>query len=488
MDYQTGIKIDQESEQVVSMQGSAPVTPRRSGLQIFLASLVAISTFVYLGYLTYVKAYVELAKSIAQTAQHESAAIKYVSEDQKTEFMANLAGSDKLQEFQFKTTTIGGSQESELNVRGLFDETNGYVQANYSKPEEITEMLKALYPLIEKTKTYAMISPVWMGQSWLHFEIPKTNDQAEVEWNWEDQNMQRLAWDWFKAVKPGKITKNFEYEGQEYKKIAFGFRKDQLIKAINNIKDMDVEVKVSQINSMVKLIESSDDWDKDLFTVLIDQNGDVRVVIMQLPKIEEKYLDDTIAESTQESDANPVANSMISGVKNLLWKQEGEMVQLGVVTLNNFNEVREPEKPEAVVELIDVLTSAQSELGPVIAQLLGASASVNTQPKTANPSKPSATRPPAVANCIQYKIREGEFASDKCYVRSDYDDLLYYLQRYSAVASAYNGEAAQANMTCGGQSEMFKQSCEESKVAMQQYESELQNYANTIKGIIARGR
>ena len=479
--------MNQESEYTGPMQDNSPVKPRRIGLQVFLASLIALGVFAYLGYLTYVKAYVVLAKSVAQTAQHESASIRYVSDDEKTEILASLAGEDKLQEFRLSTKELGGELGADLSLAGRFDETNGYLQANYARPEEITELLKLVYPQIEKTKTYAMVAPLWMGESWLHFDIPKTEDEevAEVEWNWNDKDMQKMAWDWFKAVKPGKIVKNYEYEGQEYTKIAFGFRKDQLIEAINSIKDMDVEVKVSQINSMVKLVESSDDWDKDLFTVLIDKKGDVKVVMMQMPKIEEKYLDDTIAESTDESQANPMTSSLISGAKNLLWKQEGEMVQLGIVTLDKFDEEIVVEKPSEVVEVLDVMAVAQTELGPIIAQLLGGT-STGTQPKTSTVAKPNTA--PATANCIQYKIREGEFASDKCYSKGDYDDLVYYLQRYSFVVGSYNGEVAQANMTCGGQSEMFKQSCEESKVARQKYESEMQSYATTIRGIIAKGR
>lgn len=466
-------------------QQISPVKPRNATLQIVLASFLALGFFAYLGYVNYVKAYVELAKAVAQTAQYESAAIKYVSNDQKTEVLANLAGIEKLQEFNFATKAMAGVEGSDLRIAGRFDETNGYVQANYSRPEEITKLLKNIYPLIEKTKTYAMVSPVWMGESWLHFEIPKSEEQTPVEWNWDEQKMQDFAWDWMKAVKPGKIVNNFEYEGQKYKKITFGFRKAQLIEAINGFKDLDVEVKVSQINSLVKLVESSDDWDRELFTVLIDQKGDVRVVMMQIPKIEEKYLDETIAESATEAESNPVTNGLITGAKDLLFKQEGEMVKLGVVTFDKFDEVQAVERPTNTVEATNVLMMAQTELGPIIAQLLGGSGAGQKAPA---PVKPTTIKTPAPVSCTQYKIREGEFASDKCYTKSDYNDLMYYLQRYNSAIFEYNGAANQANVTCQGFTDEFKKLCEEAKAEMQKAEADKANYANTIRGIIAKGR
>lgn len=468
-----------------------PVTPPTTtkgwkfGLQVVLAILLAVAMIAYIGYITYVRAYVVVGRAVVQTAAHDSARIKFLSDDQKTEVVAELAGSDKLQEFRVATKALGSEEGRDLSVKGRFEETNGYLQADYSRPEEITVFLKGVYPNIDKTKTYAMVSPLWQGQKWLHFEIPKSEKKEDVEWKWDDKDEQRMAWDWFRAVKPGKIVKNFPYQGEQYTKVTFGFRKEQLIDAINGMKDLDIDVKVSQINAMVKMVKSSDDWDKELFTVLIDQEGDLRVVMMQMPKIEEKYLDETIAESTTEGEANPVTSSVTNGIKNLIWQQEGEMVQLGTLTLDMFDEVKAAERPTEIVEATEVLATAQTELGPIIAQLMGGGAAAPKAPSTV---KPSSAKTPTSVSCIQYKIREGEFASDKCYTKADYNDLMYYLQRYSAVAGAYNGEVAQANITCGGQSEMFKQSCEESKVAMQEYESEMQNYANTIRGIIAKGR
>jgi len=91
------------------------------------------------------------------------------------------------------------------------------------------------------------------------------------------------------------------------------------------------------------------------------------------------------------------------------------------------------------------------------------------------------------SGCVTYNIREGEFASNKCYMKKDYDDLMYYLQRFNSAVSSYNGAIASMKITCSG-SEFFKNSCEEDKKEKQQAETDINNYRGIINGIIAKGK
>ena len=84
-------------------------------------------------------------------------------------------------------------------------------------------------------------------------------------------------------------------------------------------------------------------------------------------------------------------------------------------------------------------------------------------------------------------IREGEFSSNKCYSSQDYDDLVYYLNRFNNAGFTLNGANAAMKITCSG-SEFFKQSCEEDTKEKQQAESDIGKYRETVKSIIAKGR
>jgi hypothetical protein len=98
----------------------------------------------------------------------------------------------------------------------------------------------------------------------------------------------------------------------------------------------------------------------------------------------------------------------------------------------------------------------------------------------------SSTQKPVVPSCQRYTIREGEFASNKCYSSKDYSDLIYYLGRFNDAAFSFNGAQSSMQITCNG-SEFFKNSCESDKQQKSKAETDINNYRGIINGIIARG-
>lgn len=445
----------------------------------------------YWAYSTLIKPYIVTGRAIAQLSQYDSAQVTYTSPDEKLKMTVDASGDNKPVKLDVKIAGLRENAEDTLELSGIFLKNDVYAQSKYSDPEFIEKSLVAIYPLITKTQTYKMASSLWQGSEWLHLAIPETEESKddESETSLSDKETRQLAWDWYWAVKPGKIEKNYPYQGESYTKVSYGFRKDQLIKAINGLKNIDVEIKVSQINSMIEIIESSDDWDRDLVTFLIDKEGDLRVVTIQLPEIEQEVIDKSIAEGVTEQEGGALVGGVVDGVKEMIWGVKGDMVELGVVTFGKFDQVEEISIPDNIIEANLLMAVAQQELGPIFAQMMGVMMQGGkTSPSTMAPTTKQPVATSKAVACTQFKIREGEFASDKCYIKSDYDDLMYYIQRYNSAISTYNGEAAQANVTCNGSSEMFKQSCEESKIAMQKAETDKQSYASTIRAIIARGR
>lgn len=94
---------------------------------------------------------------------------------------------------------------------------------------------------------------------------------------------------------------------------------------------------------------------------------------------------------------------------------------------------------------------------------------------------------PVARNCINKNIREGEFASNKCYAQADYEDLQYYLDRFNSATFNLDSAVATMRITCSG-SDFFKDSCERDKQKKGQAESDISKYRGIIQGIIAKGR
>lgn len=99
---------------------------------------------------------------------------------------------------------------------------------------------------------------------------------------------------------------------------------------------------------------------------------------------------------------------------------------------------------------------------------------------------------PVYPNCIRKNIREGEFASNKCYSQQDYEDLNYYLQRYNSAMFSLSGVENSMRITCNcrvqQECDFFKDSCERDKQQKSQAEADINNYRGIIQGIISRGK
>lgn len=93
---------------------------------------------------------------------------------------------------------------------------------------------------------------------------------------------------------------------------------------------------------------------------------------------------------------------------------------------------------------------------------------------------------PVVSNCIRRNIREGEFASNKCYSQEDYEDLNYYLSQYSSAVSSVSFYETKVRITCGNND--FHKTCEQDKKDQQANSDNISRYRGIIQGIIAKGK
>ena len=117
----------------------------------------------------------------------------------------------------------------------------------------------------------------------------------------------------------------------------------------------------------------------------------------------------------------------------------------------------------------------------------------STPAVTSTPTPTSAPTPTPTPSCIKVKTsgmftNDSEFAGDKCYTRADANLLDNAIESYNKAIFNYNGAASQANVTCQGFTESFKQMCEESKKNADKYKAEVDRYSAEIKAIMARGK
>ncbi len=102
------------------------------------------------------------------------------------------------------------------------------------------------------------------------------------------------------------------------------------------------------------------------------------------------------------------------------------------------------------------------------------------------------TYPKQEASCIYKNIREGEFASNKCYSQQDFDDLQYYLNQFNSAVFDKSSAESSMRITCScrvqQECDFFKDSCDKDKKQQSSADSNINKYRGIIQSIIAKGR
>lgn len=114
------------------------------------------------------------------------------------------------------------------------------------------------------------------------------------------------------------------------------------------------------------------------------------------------------------------------------------------------------------------------------------STSTSTSKVIINQTAPVQKSQPAAATCFAKNIREGEFASNKCYSQQDYEDLSYYLNKYNSAVGSVSFYQTKVNISCSN-NDFFK-TCEQDKKDQQANLDNIPRYRSIIQGIIAKGR
>lgn len=127
-------------------------------------------------------------------------------------------------------------------------------------------------------------------------------------------------------------------------------------------------------------------------------------------------------------------------------------------------------------------------LTPVVSPTTSTSTSTSTSKVIINQTAPIAPKvqAPVISDCSRYNIREGEFASNKCYSSQDYEDLSYYLNKYNSAVSRVSFYETEVRISCGNDD--FFKTCEQDKKDQQANLDNIPQYKATIQEIIARGK
>lgn len=328
---------------------------------------VALLAVAY-GYWTVGRPLLALGKGMAKMADgNDSVEIKYQTPDNKVSLMGEVVSFERENALSRVKFEMDG-----LSVESRVGKTDLFVQADYSDLPTFEKTLMTMDPMLARTMTYKSLAPMLSGKSWMHVPLP------EKWWESEDESKEEVSVEMSKAdqAKFGmNVIKTVKIKSYDKKsgRIVIALRKKGMLDLIEELKDMDVEIKLSQINAIKRVVESSDDWDGDLLEFWLDKEGRLVKIVARIPEIDEKVMSDSLKEGLKDQQGvGQAASGMSERFAKMIGKSNGaKYVELGSVTFDKFGQVVTPEMPTETVEWAVWSKTAMAEFGPLIMQVMG---------------------------------------------------------------------------------------------------------------------
>lgn len=284
-------------------------------------------------------------------------------------------GEGQASAFNFKLTGIENDANNNLDFNMIAGQKNVYLSANYSKINELLSSLKTVMPAIEKLSTYKLLLPVISGQKYLKVSIPEVppgqeNGNQDKPTGLSDKDVKIIEKKFSETLSAHK-KETVKIGDRSFDRFTFGFNKAKLIETLKTIKDSDLDIKVSQVNALIKIVESSNDWNKDLLVILIDkENGYPAEISLSLPQIDPATLKKGLSESLPEKSGLGYLKDM-PFLDNLIGKvKKTELMKIGTIKFSDFDEAAEIIVPENSVSFEEVIGAAQKEIMPLIGGLM----------------------------------------------------------------------------------------------------------------------
>jgi len=272
---------------------------------------------------------------------------------------------------QAKITNINSEMGNNLLILAIFNSSDSYIQASYSKIDILENQINVSYPQISGLETYQLIIPVIKGQKWLHL---KNNSAQPSPYGVQisEEKQKEINQKFLDSIIVRSHDVNFKSGDTSYHKILLGFDEPKLIEFVESFKSLDLEIELKQINSLIKIIQSADNWNDDIVEILIEKDsGNLYSLSLSLPKFPEDALEQTIEENLQSEESIETFAELFSNKLKDIIKPESssELLYIGRVEITNYNQAPSAQIPSPQVEQKEIEGAIERDL-PFILQTM----------------------------------------------------------------------------------------------------------------------
>jgi hypothetical protein len=368
------------------MQGN-PLFKKLANWKPLLGGVLGIGLVAFAGYFVYANYFMSperMLKEAFEKMEVDSIRLGFEAEAEDVgvtgEMIAHEEGFSSM-DFTIALEEQGMTHEFDLNF--IVDMENMYFQMDYSFMNMLLLQADQMIPGISSTQTFALLKPVITGQSWMHMEIPEEDQAPDAEEYMEE--WEEFGEKFADAIVIKDLQRKTMYEGEKYNIISIGVDKEELLEAIDAMKDLNIETEVSDINNIKKAVEDMGELKETLAVAYVDMSGYLRIIDIYAPQGTSDSFQEVI---DQEAGAKSPLLSQFSQLTTLFQPdkgvEEGESIKFMTMTFDDYGSAEEVDEPKNVVEFEDILLYAESEFAPLFYQYMmmqqGATQTVPTTP------------------------------------------------------------------------------------------------------------
>ncbi len=369
----------------VGIDHSQPIKPVKQTKKLFAILFVLIfilvlagSTGIFVLYKYVINnPYNVLVSAFQKSADATSFKVDFTSQDNNIGLSAFADRKpNALSKIQVNLKNIEDKQENNLSTSIILNQKDLYFSVAFAGADQLIQQVKTLIPTIEDTQTYALVKPVLFNSKWVHLIFPESTTASDATnvtptTMFSATEIQNIK----SNLKDLLIIKNFEnnysYQGKSYKRIIMGLSKTKMLALLNDLKNSNADIKVAQVNSMIQVVNSVNNWDSDLIEMLINGDGYISYVTVSMPQIPKDALNQSISENMSSQGglgetAKGLADTFLNTIDN---KNKTGLIKVGTLAFSDYNSTVSVERPTDVVESEQIIQYAQKELLPLLLPL-----------------------------------------------------------------------------------------------------------------------
>ncbi|MCK5490225.1 MAG: tetratricopeptide repeat protein [Candidatus Pacebacteria bacterium] len=316
-----------------------------------------------------------LERSWNNLLQSESFVAKFTGveneEVDKFEIVLNYhKNSEKMSEVELVVEDLVESENNIIKMVSRWNKENLFLLFDYNNSDNLTREINRIYPQLLFLETYKILQPVIAGDRWLHISIPPGSEENMMQSanQLSDEDVNKIIKSAKNAIVIRSYDKNYKVNDKKYHRIIVGLSKEKLISFFESLKDYNLDIKLSDINSIIDSIEETDNWDVDMAEILIDNNsGNFYKISFMLPEFQEN--------TKKEVDKG----FSLGTLTRLFFEVEGEIknvtsedvyYEVGDIIFSRYNGASSIIEPKNSVEFQDVFDVASKEVYQILNLLI----------------------------------------------------------------------------------------------------------------------